>query len=85
MAKYIMLISWTGEGIKAVKESPNRLAMAKQAFQAAGAEIEQFFLVMGRYDMIAVGEAPDDETVAKLRPHAWLGWRNPYRNLARIY
>lgn len=66
MAKYIILISWTGEGIKGVKDSPKRLDMAKKAFQAAGANLEQFFLVMGRYDMIAVAEAPDDETVAKL-------------------
>ena len=31
-----------------------------------GAEIKEFYLVMGRYDMVIVIEAPDDETVAKL-------------------
>jgi uncharacterized protein with GYD domain len=31
-----------------------------------GAEIKQFFLVVGQYDMVALVEAPDDETMAKL-------------------
>ena len=66
MATYIILINWTEEGIKNVKESPNRLDMAKKVFQAAGAEIKEFYLVMGKYDMVVVAEAPGDETVAKL-------------------
>jgi uncharacterized protein with GYD domain len=40
--------------------------MAKQAFQAAGSKIKEFYLVTGRYDMVLVAEAPDNETVAKL-------------------
>lgn len=66
MPTYITLINWTQKGIENVKESPNRLDMAKKAFQAAGAEVKEFYLAMGRYDMVLVGEAPDDETAAKL-------------------
>ncbi len=66
MATYIVLNSWTQRGIEQVKESPARLDAAKQAAQAMGAEIKAFYLVMGRYDMVIVAEAPDDETVAKL-------------------
>ena len=66
MPTYIMLVNWTQKGIENVKESPNRLDAAKKAFQAAGAELKQFYLVMGQYDMVVVSEAPDDETVAKL-------------------
>ena len=66
MPKYILLTSWTGEGIKNVKESPKRLESARQAFAAAGAKLEQFFMVMGQYDMVVIGEAPDEETAAKL-------------------
>lgn len=28
--------------------------------------MKEFYLVMGRYDMVVVTEAPDDETVARL-------------------
>lgn len=66
MATYIVLNSWTQRGIEQVKESPARLDAAKQAAQAMGAEITAFYLVMGRYDMVIVAEAPDDETIAKL-------------------
>lgn len=66
MPTYIILANWTQKGIENIKESPNRLDAAKKAFQAAGGELKEFFLVMGRYDMVVVGEAPDDGTVAKL-------------------
>jgi uncharacterized protein with GYD domain len=66
MATYIILANWTEKGIENVKGSPGRLDAAKQAFAAAGAELKEFYMVMGRYDMVVVGEAPDDETVAKI-------------------
>jgi uncharacterized protein with GYD domain len=31
-----------------------------------GAEVKHFFLTMGRYDAVAIVEAPNDETVAKV-------------------
>jgi uncharacterized protein with GYD domain len=68
MSTHIVLIKWTQEGIKNVKESPNRLDMTKKAFQAAGAELKEFYLVMGQYDMVIVTEGSDDETAAKLAP-----------------
>ena len=66
MPTYITLLSFTDKGIAEIKESPGRLNAAKQAFQAAGAELKEFYLTMGRYDMVILAEAPDDETVAKL-------------------
>jgi uncharacterized protein with GYD domain len=66
MATYITLINWTQKGIENVKESPDRLDAAKQAFRAAGAELKEFYLVTGRYDVVIVAEAPNAETVAKL-------------------
>src|SRR2546426_11550010 len=45
---------------------PKRLDMARQAFRDAGAELKAFYLVTGQYDAVAVSEAPNDETVAKL-------------------
>ena len=66
MPTYISLIRWTQKGIENIKEGAARLDMAKQAFKAMGAELKQTYLVMGQYDLIIIGEAPDDETVAKL-------------------
>ena len=66
MPTYISLINYTQKGAENIKESPNRLEAAKKAFQAMGAEVKEFYLVMGRCDIICVCEAPDDETIAKV-------------------
>jgi len=66
MSTYISLISLTQKGIENIKDSPDRLNKAKELFKAMGAELKQFYLVTGRYDMVVVSEAPNDETVAKV-------------------
>ncbi len=66
MATYITLVDFTKQGIGNIKESPKRLSAAKEAFRAFGGEMEQFYLALGRYDMILVAEAPNDEVVAKV-------------------
>jgi len=66
MPTFITLVNWTQKGIENVKKSPARLDAVKEAFRAVGAEVKGFYLVMGRYDIVLVAEAPDAETVAKL-------------------
>jgi uncharacterized protein with GYD domain len=66
MATYIILFRFTQEGIKNIKESPDRVDAAKQTFQAMGAEVKGFYSVMGKYDTVFIVEVPDDETIAKL-------------------
>ncbi len=65
MATYIILHRYTQKGIEKIKESPARLDAAKKAFKALGAELKQFYLVVGQYDIVIISEAPDDETIAK--------------------
>ncbi len=66
MSTYITLICYTPQGIQNIKDSPARLDAAKKAFQAMGAELRQWYLVMGQYDAVVISEAPNDETIAKL-------------------
>jgi uncharacterized protein with GYD domain len=66
MPTFITLIRTTQQGMQNIKQSPARLEAAKKAFKAMGGELKQFYLVMGQYDMVVIGEAPDDETAAKL-------------------
>lgn len=66
MPTYIVLTNYTQQGIETIKESPNRLDAAKEAAKAMGGEFKGFYLTMGRYDLVAIIEAPDDESVAKL-------------------
>ena len=66
MPTYITLAKFTQIGIENIKEGPRRLEEAKKVFEVLGAKIKEFYLVTGRYDMVVIAEAPDDETVAKL-------------------
>ena len=66
MATYITLLRFTEQGVETIKESPARLDAAKEVFLKMGAELKEFYCVMGQYDAVVVSEAPDDETVAKL-------------------
>ena len=66
MPTYIMLLRWTEQGVGKIKESPSRLDAFKQALQQAGGALKGFYLVTGRYDMVAVVEAPDEEALARL-------------------
>jgi uncharacterized protein with GYD domain len=65
MATYIMLINWTEQGARAAKDSPSRLDSARAVGKKMGVNIKEFFLTMGACDMVVIGEAPDDETLAK--------------------
>ena len=65
MPTYIALLKWTGKGIAAIKGSPGRLDAGRQAFKKAGMEIKETYSTMGRYDLVCVIDAPDDETYAK--------------------
>lgn len=66
MATYIMLIQYTQKGIENIKESPARLDRAKEQFKAMGAELKEFYLVSGQYDIVVIAEAPDHETISKV-------------------
>jgi uncharacterized protein with GYD domain len=66
MATYVGLLRFTEQGIRNIKEGPARLENAKKAFQAAGGELRQFYLAMGKYDIVIVFDAPSDEVVARV-------------------
>jgi len=65
MPVYISLVKFTQQGLSAIEGSPDRLEAAKEQLKDMGGEIRDFYLTMGRYDAVAVVEAPDDETIAK--------------------
>jgi len=65
MPTYIALLKWTQQGISKVGSSAKRLDAGRKAFKKAGIEMKDVYLTMGRYDLVCVIEAPDDETYAK--------------------
>lgn len=66
MPTYIALVRFTGQGIETIKDGPGRLEQARKDIEREGGRLKEFYLTMGQYDSVAVLEAPDDETMAKL-------------------
>jgi uncharacterized protein with GYD domain len=66
MPTYISLINWTNQGIKNVKEAPQRVDAFKKAVEAAGGKVNCFYLTMGKYDVVTVVDLPSDEAAATI-------------------
>jgi len=65
MAKYIMLINWTDQGIRTVKDSPKRADAAREVARKCGCELRKLYMTIGTYDLVAVLEGPNDEAIAR--------------------
>jgi uncharacterized protein with GYD domain len=66
MPTYITLIHYTEQGVKTFKDLSQRLDETKKRGEEFGARLVGYYLTMGQYDAVAISEAPDDQTIAKL-------------------
>ena len=66
MAKYVVLVNWTDQGIRAVKETTQRADHVRQLVEQMGGRLDTLLWTQGRYDLVGVMEVPDDETVAAI-------------------
>jgi uncharacterized protein with GYD domain len=66
MPTYVTFFNLTQKGIESVKRAPERIEAAKRAYEAQGAKIKAFYLLLGRHDAVVISEAADDETAARL-------------------
>ena len=65
MTTYFILINWTDQGIRNIKDSPKRVDAAKKAVKDMGGDVKAFYMLQGSYDAVLILEAPNDETLAK--------------------
>ena len=60
MATCVILATFTDQGLKAAKDSPKRAEAFRQMAQTFGVTVKDIFWTQGRYDIVAVTEAPDE-------------------------
>jgi uncharacterized protein with GYD domain len=65
MTTYVALVRWTEQGIRQVKDSPNRLDKAKNMLKEMGGRFTTVLMTMGDYDLVMLYEAPDDAVAAR--------------------
>ena len=63
MATYVMLATYTEQGLKGIKDTVKRTEAARELAKKAGVTMRESFWTLGAYDLVAVFEAPDDETM----------------------
>ena len=61
MPSYVVLLNFTDEGISNVKETIHRADSAVEAAQQLGGSLQVYWTV-GPYDLVAILDAPDDES-----------------------
>ncbi len=61
MPTYVSLLNFTDQGIKTVTETIQRADSAVELAQKHGGSLQVYWTV-GPYDIVAITEAPDDES-----------------------
>ena len=65
MPRFLVQASFSREGISALIASPeDRAAAIQQMVEGAGGKLESFDYSFGDYDVVAIGEFPDNITMA---------------------
>ena len=66
MSNYVVLLDWAEQGIKNVKDTVKRAKSFESAIEKAGGKSLGFYYTIGRYDMVAIVQAPTDEAIASV-------------------
>ena len=61
MVRRILLMKLTDQGIKDIKNAPQRIEQGTKASEKMGGKLIGFYAVTGEYDYIAIGEFPSEE------------------------
>ena len=64
MPTYVVLINWTDQGIRNVKQTIERTDHGGQIAQKHGLKLERAYWTVGAYDMLTIFEASDDEALS---------------------
>ena len=63
MPTYVVLMNWTDQGVRTVRDTVHRREQADALAEKHGARIEQVYWTVGPYDIVAILEGPDEESV----------------------
>jgi len=73
MATFITLINFTDQGIRNVKDSPDRFNAFRAMAEKLGVTVKNTYYTVGHYDIVVVLEGSDEAVTAALLKVASLG------------
>jgi uncharacterized protein with GYD domain len=62
MMTYVVLAQFTDQGIRTVKNSPQRANQAAELARSFGCEMKEIYWTLGGYDIVTVVEAADEQS-----------------------
>ncbi len=66
MVTYVVLGSFTDQGVRNVKDSPKRADAFKAMAKTFGVTVKEIVWTQGRYDIVTILEAPDETAAMSL-------------------
>ncbi|SRR5712692_5459790 len=63
MATVIVLINFTDQGIRNVKQTIDRGKAATAAAEKLGIKVKDIYWTLGQYDAVLIADAPNDEAI----------------------
>ena len=66
MPTYVLLINWTDQGIRNVKDTIKRAEAFKSAVERSGGKMLDAYYTMGQHDFVATVELPNDESAMSI-------------------
>jgi uncharacterized protein with GYD domain len=64
MATYLVLVNWTDQGAAGFAQTTERVDHEEEIRKRAGVTLKEIYWTQGPYDLAAIIEADDDESVA---------------------
>jgi uncharacterized protein with GYD domain len=63
MPWYVLLMNWTDQGVRAIKDVPRRAVGADELIRKIGGRWVHRLFTLGEYDIVSIVEAPNDEAI----------------------
>ncbi len=64
MPRYVVLYKFTDQGLKSIKDTVKRAAEVRKQNEARGFKVIGTYWTQGRFDIVSIIEAPDEETMS---------------------
>ena len=66
MSVYITLMKFTSQGLSGIPAWRDRVEEAERAIKSRGGRLLDAYVTLGRYDVVEIFEAPDDEVAIEI-------------------
>ena len=66
MPHYVTLMRWTSQGVAGLPAWRQRVEEGQRVIEDAGGQLIGVYVTLGRYDVVEIFEAPDDDTAAEI-------------------